>query len=95
MMPCGNPQSITDARGFTTTSFWSPTRHLTGTVFPSTPQGTPATTNLYDTRDWLLQTINNPSTSISDILSYTNDLAGPLVALTDPLLRTTALWLRR
>ena len=47
-----NQQSSTDAR-LTTTSFWSPTRHLTGTVFPATPQGTPATTNLYDNRDWL------------------------------------------
>jgi RHS repeat-associated protein len=81
----GNQQSVTDARGFTTTNFWSPTRHLTGTVFPATPQGVPAITNLYDNRDWLLRTINPQQSTIN----YSNDLAGRLLSLTDPLSRTT------
>ena len=63
---------MTDARVAITTSFWSPTRHLAGTVFPSTPQGVPAVTNLYDNRDWLLRTINPQQSTIN----YSNDLAG-------------------
>ncbi len=81
----GNQQSVTDARGAITTSFWSPTRHLTGTVFPSTPQGVPATTNLYDVRDWLAQSVD----PLQKATLFTNDLGGRLVSLTDPLLRTT------
>jgi RHS repeat-associated protein len=86
---CGNPRSRTDARGFTTTSFWNPTRHQTGTVFPATPQGTPATTNLYDSRDWLVRSINNPQSAISSTVSYTNDATGRRASVTDPLGRTT------
>ena len=85
----GNQQSITDARQSTTTSYWSPTRHLTRTVFPATPQGTPAATNLYDSRDWLMQSIQNPGSSISAATSFTNDAAGRQISVTDPLLRTT------
>ena len=80
----GNRQSVTDARTNATTSFWSPTRHLTGMAFPTTPQGVPATTNFYDSRDWLVRTLDpllNPTL-------FTNDLAGRLSSLTDPRLRT-------
>ena len=84
----GNQQSVTDAGGAATTSFWSPTRHLTGTVFPTTPKGAPATTNYYDSRDWLIRTVNNPLSTISATISSINDAAGRLVAVTDPLLRT-------
>ena len=81
----GNQQSVTDARSNAITSFWSPTRHLTGTVFPSTPQGAPAVTNLYDNRDWLVRTINPQQSTIN----YSNDLAGRLLSASDPLARTT------
>jgi RHS repeat-associated protein len=81
----GNPQSATDPRGFTTTSFWSPTSHLLGRVFPATLQGTPTVTNFYDSRDWLLRTVNNQLSTIS----YSNDLAGRLISATDPVQRTT------
>lgn len=80
-----NVQSLTDARGFTTTSFWSPTRRLTGTVFPTTPQGIPATTNLYDNRDWLSRRLD----PLQQPTGLTNDLAGRLISTTDPLSRTT------
>jgi RHS repeat-associated protein len=80
-----NLQSKTDARGFTTTSFWSPTRHLTGTVLPATAQGTPATTNLYDSRDWLM-TSRDP---LQQTTQFGNDVAGRLVTTQDPLSRTT------
>jgi len=80
----GNLQSSTDARGFVTTSFWSPTRHSLGTALPATPQGTPATTNFYDGRDWLVKTLD----PLQQPSLFTNDLAGRLVSATDPLLRT-------
>jgi len=86
---CGNQKSRTDARGSTTTNFWSPTRHLTGTAFPATPQGTPAITNSYDSRDSLIQTVNNRQSAISSTVSYTNDAAGRLASVTDPVGRTT------
>ena len=81
----GNPQSTTDARGFTTTSFWSPTRHLTGIVFPGTPQGAPATTNIYDSRDWLWRALD----PLQQATTITNDMAGRPISVTDPVLRTT------
>ncbi len=85
----GNQKSVTDARGFTMTSFWSSTRHQTGTVFPLTPQGTPTSTNYYDSRDWLVQSINNPGSAVSATTTRTNDSAGRQLSITDPLLRTT------
>ena len=81
----GNVQSATDPRGNATTSYWSPTGKPLGTAYPATAQGTPATTNLYDRRDWL-------SASRDPLLSasyFTNDAAGRLIATTDPLLRLT------
>ena len=86
---CDNLQSVTDSKANTTTSFWSPTRHRTGTLFPATPQGVPASTNYYDSRDWLIQTVNNPLSSIRATTSFTNDLAGRLISTTDPVLRLT------
>jgi len=79
----GNQQSSKDARGFVTTSFWSPTRHSLGTALPATPQGTPATTNFYDSRDWLIKTLD----PLQQPSLFTNDLAGRLISATDPLLR--------
>ena len=81
----GNQQCVTDARGFSTTTFWSPTRHPTGMVFPATPQGTPATTNLYDNRDWLSRALN----PLQQPTVFTNDAAGRQLGVTDPLQRTT------
>ena len=85
----GNQTSQTDALGFTTTSYWSATRKLLGTSFPSTPQGVPSTTNCYDRRDWLSSTVNNPSSGISASTLFTNDAAGRLVMMIDPLQRAT------
>ena len=81
----GNPQSITDPRGFTSTSFWSPTRLQTGTIFPAVPQGVPATTNIYDSRDLLVRAAD----PLQHSMLFTNDLAGRLLSATDPLSRTT------
>src|SRR6266496_3183128 len=80
----GNQQSVTDARGATTTRFWSATRHLLGTAFPATPQGVPATTNLYDPRDWLSSSLD----PLQKASLFTNDLVGRLISATDPLQRT-------
>jgi len=84
----GNVQSTTDARGFATTQYWSATRKPTGTVLPGTPQGTPAVTNTYDARDWLLRTTNNPLTSVPATTRFTNDAAQRLISVSDPLNRT-------
>ena len=54
-----------------------PTRHLTGTVFPSTPQGTPATTNIYDNRGLAHPVTLDP---LQQATTFTNDLAGRLVS---------------
>ena len=83
----GNVQSGTDARGFATTNFWSATRQPLGSVFPATAQGTPSTTNYYDARDWLKQSVNPLQQSVF----LTNDSAGRLVRSVDPLLRVTKL----
>ena len=83
----GNVQTATDARGFATTHFWSATRKPLGSVFPSTPQGSPSTTNVYDSRDWLAQ-LANP---LQQVVRLTNDAAGRLISSTDPLLRTARL----
>jgi len=56
--PVGNVFSTTDARGFSTTNTWSATRKLMATTLPSTPQGVPVITNIYDPRDWLTRTLN-------------------------------------
>lgn len=80
-----NVQATKDARGFSITNFWSATKHLTGMVFPSTSQGIPLTTNLYDPRDWLMSS----SDPLQHTTLLTNDVAGRLISTTDPLLRTT------
>lgn len=82
----GNLATATDARGFTTANYWTPTRKLLASVKPGTPQGVPAVTNIYDSRDSLVRTLN----PLQKATSFTNDAAGRLVNLTDPLLRTTA-----
>jgi len=81
----GNMACTTDARGNTTTNSWSATGKLLTTTLPPTPQGTPVLTCAYDNRDWLAQTrdpLQNPT-------QYTNDIAGRLVSVTDPVRRTT------
>lgn len=83
----GNLQSSTDARTNSTTYSWSVTRHQTGTTFPSTPQGTPVVTNLYDVRDWMTQT-QNP---LQEASYYSNNPAQQLIAVADALLRTNTL----
>src|SRR5207249_3050160 len=80
----GNVLSTTDPRGFSATNTWSATRKLLATTLPSTPQGVPVVTNIYDSRDWLSRTLN----PLQQITLYTNDVAGRLVSLTDPVLRT-------
>jgi RHS repeat-associated protein len=81
----GNLQTRTDPRGFVTTNVWSPTRRLLAVVLPSTPQGVPAVTNLYDARDWLAGVLN----PLQQAAFFTNDPAHRLTSVTDPLGRTT------
>jgi len=83
----GNAVSATDARGFSTTNTWGVTRHLLATTLPATPQGTAVVTNIYDNRDWLVETIN----PLGKPAFYTNDAAQRLISVTDPLTRTTTL----
>lgn len=80
----GNVAGMTDARGNTVSDTWSATRHLLATTLPSTPQGVPVITNAYDSRDWLIRTVD----PLQNPTLYTNDVAGRLIALTDPVLRT-------
>ncbi len=81
----GNVFSETDARGFTMSNTWSATRKLLATTLPTTPQGVPVMANVYDQRDWLARTLN----PLQQAVNYTNDAAGRLIAVTDPLLRAT------
>jgi len=81
----GNVQATVDPRGYAISNAWSPTRKLLSTTLPSTPQGVPVLTNAYDSRDWLARTVN----PLQQATLYTNDAAGRLVAVTDPLLRST------
>jgi len=48
------------------------------------PQGVPAFTNIYDSRDWLASTLIR----FQQPTLYTNDEAGRLFSVTDPILRT-------
>ena len=82
-----NQLSVTDARGNTASNVWSATGKLLAVILPATPQGTPVTTNSYDNRDWLTQTLNPLQKSIQ----FTDDSAGHLLAMTDPLSRTATL----
>jgi YD repeat-containing protein len=81
----GNLASTTTPRGSTTRRFWRPTRKLTTTLLPFTPQGTPAITNTYDRRDWLSKTLD----PLQQATLFTNDASQRLVSRTDPLLRRT------
>jgi len=54
------------------------------TTFPTTPQGVPVVTNVYDNRDWLTKTIN----PLLQTNQFTNDLAHRLIAVVDPISRT-------
>jgi len=81
----GNVASTTDARGNATTNSWSATRKLLTTTLPPTPQGVPVLTQVYDNRDWLSQTLD----PLQNPTLFTNDIAGRLVSVTDPVLRTT------
>ncbi len=81
----GNVFSVTDAKGNVTSNTWSASRQLLKTTFPATPQGVPAVSNVYDSRDWLIRTINPQQSTIN----YSNDAAGRLIAVSDPLSRTT------
>jgi RHS repeat-associated protein len=81
----GNTVSNVDARNFTTTEFWSPTRHLTGTALPSVPEGVPTLTNFYDTRDWLVRSLD----PLQHATTNGYDPAQHVISTIDPLLRTT------
>jgi len=83
----GNVSSTTDARGNVTSNFWSATQKLLARKLPATPQGTPIVTNIYDSRDWLIRTLD----PLQKTIQITNDLAGRLIAATDPLLQTANL----
>jgi RHS repeat-associated protein len=80
----GNVSSTTDRRGFSTTNAWSATGKLLAIKLPATPQGTPIVTNTYDNRDWLMRTLD----PLQKAMQFTNDIAGRLIAATDPLLQT-------
>lgn len=80
----GNASAITDARTFTTSNIWSATGKLLATTLPITVQGTPVITNIYDPRDWVVQT-RNP---LQQPVYFTNDLAHRLIGQADALLRT-------
>lgn len=82
----GNVANTTDARGFVTSNIWSPTRKLMATIMPATPQGTPITTNIYDGRDDLIESLD----PLQEPVLYTNDAVGRTISTTDPLLRTTS-----
>jgi RHS repeat-associated protein len=81
----GNLTTNKDARGNVSTNAWSPTRKLLATILPAMPQGNPVVTNAYDARDWLAKTFD----PLQHPVQFTNDLAGNLIATTDPLSRTT------
>ena len=84
--PIGNVASTTDGRGKVTSNTWSPTRKLLTTTLPAVAAGTPVLTRVYDNRDWLSETIDPAQAPTF----YTNNPAEWLVALTDPLVRTTS-----
>src|SRR5881396_826561 len=80
----GNLFSATDAPGFSTTNTWSATRKLLATTLPSTQEGVPVITNMYEPRDWLSRTLD----PLQHPTLYTNDAVGRLFSVTDPILRT-------
>jgi RHS repeat-associated protein len=82
-----NQLSVTDARGNTASNVWSATGKLLAVILPATPQGTPVTTNSYDNREWLTQTLD----PLKKATQFTDDSVGHLLAMTDPLSRTATL----
>jgi RHS repeat-associated protein len=80
----GNAASVTDQRGNAASNSWSVTRHLLASTFPTTPQGVPVVTNAYDNRDFPIRSVD----PLGNSTLYTNDLAGRLLSVTDPVRRT-------
>jgi RHS repeat-associated protein len=80
----GNAASVTDQRGNSASNSWSVTRHLLASTFPTTPQGVPVVTNAYDNRDFPIRSVD----PLGNSTLYTNDLAGRLLSVTDPVRRT-------
>lgn len=81
--PEGNQGSTTDARGNVTSNSWSATGKLLSMTLPPTPQGTSTTTNIYDDREWTIETVD----PLQDAMTNSYDLDGRLVTQTDPVLR--------
>ncbi len=80
-----NVASTTDARGNVTSNTWSATQHLLATILPETAAGRGVQTNLYDNREWLAQSLD----PLQHAMQFTNDPAGHLTSVTDPLLQTS------
>ncbi len=85
--PVGNTATKTDARGNVTSDSWSATSHLLATTLPTTPQGTPIVTNIYDNHDWLIRTLD----PLQNATQFTNDISGRLIAVSDSLARTATI----
>jgi RHS repeat-associated protein len=83
--PEGNKASVVDARGNITTSAWSATRKLLSSTLPNMPQGTPIVTNIYDSRDWAIKSLD----PLQNATTNAYDLNGHVISQTDPVLRTT------
>ncbi len=83
----GNKLSGTDPRGFTTSNTWTVTRRLSSTIMPAVSAGISVITNIYDNRDWLTRTLN----PLGAATRFTNDPAQRLIAIADPLARTTTM----
>jgi RHS repeat-associated protein len=83
----GNVAGVTDGRGNTTSNTWSATAHLLATTFPATAQGVAVVSNIYDSHDLLIKTLD----PYQQPTFYTNDAKGRVVYQTDPLLRTSAI----
>ena len=81
----GNLLTSTNANHNVSSYSWSPTRKMLATTLPAMPAGTPLVTNIYDNRDWLAKTLD----PLLNPVQFTNDLAGHLIAVSDPLSRTT------
>lgn len=80
----GNQVAAIDARGNATSNIWSTTRKLLAVKLPATPQGSPVITNIYDNRDWLIQTLD----PLQRVIQFVNDAGAHLIAVTDPLSQT-------
>jgi RHS repeat-associated protein len=81
----GNQSTVIDARGNVASNTWSVMRQLLTTALPSTPEGTPIVTSIYDNRNWLSSTVD----PLQHSTFYSKDADERLIAATDPLSRTT------